>query len=421
MDIQRPDISRKRRRQRILLGALTVALVAAVTLGLARLEPAAPSVAKESVWTGVVEQGEMIRQVRGSGSLVPEHIQYVQSDSDGRIERILVLPGAEVEPDTVLMELSNPELEQAVFDMEWQLKAAEANLTKLKVQQENTRLTQEVTAAGLKADSEYAELEAEANEALAAEGLAAKLEAKRYRLRADDLSSRYQMELKKVESAKKTAEAELAVQNADLEKLRASLEMKRGKVTGLQVRAGVAGVLQEIGDGKALQIGQRIGASTTLAKIVQPTQLKAEIKIAETQVRDVQLGQPAYIDTRNGIIPGRVTRVDPAVQNGTVTVDVKLEGPLPKGARPDLSIDGTIELERLENVLYVGRPVQGQADGTASLFKLINEGREAVRVTVKFGRSSVSTIEVVEGLEPGDEVILSDMSQWDEHDKVRLD
>ncbi|MEW6305740.1 MAG: HlyD family efflux transporter periplasmic adaptor subunit [Verrucomicrobiota bacterium] len=395
-------------------------LLTGVTVGLSRLEPAAPTVEKAATWTDTVKRGEMLRQVRGTGSLVPEQILYVLSDTDGRIERINVLAGAEVQEDTVLLKLSNPELEQSVFDLEWQLKAAQAQMTKLQAQQESDRLTQQVTAASLKADWEHAELEAEANEALARDGLAAVLDSKRYRVRANDLRSRYQMELKKLETSAKSATAQLAVQTADLEKLRASLELKRKKLEGLEVRAGVDGVLQQIGDRDALQIGQRISSSTTLAKIVQPAKLKAEVKIAETQVKDVLVGQRAMIDTHNGIIPGRVTRVDPAVQNGTVTVDVKLEGELPKGARPDLSVDGTIELERLENVLHVGRPVHGQQNSTVGIFKLVNGGKEAVRVPVKFGRSSVSTIEIQEGLSEGDQVILSDMSQWDTHDKVRL-
>jgi HlyD family secretion protein len=421
MDIARPDIARKKRRHRVVSVLLGMTAIAALTVALTRLEPALPTVPKAAIWTDTVQRGEMLRQVRGAGSLVPEQIQYVQSDTDGRIEVIHVLPGAEVTAETILMELSNPELEQSVFDTEWQIKAAEAHMSKLQAQIENDRLTQQAAAASMKADADYAQLEADANEALASEGLAAVLEAKRYRLRANDLRSKYEMELKKIETAEKTSAASVAVQNADFEKLRASLELKKKKLAGLKVRAGVNGVLQQIGDKEPLQVGQRVGTSTTLAKVVEPTRLKAEIKIAETQVKDVQLGQPVAVDTRNGIIPGRVARVDPAVQNGTVTVDVRLEGELPKGARPDLSVDGIIELDRLDNALFVGRPTHGQADSTLGLFKLINGGAQAVRVPVKFGRSSVSTIEVIEGLDVGDEVILSDMSQWEQYDRVRIE
>jgi len=367
-----------------------------------------------------VKRGQMLRQVRGNGTLVPEQIQFVQADTDGRVERILVLPGAEVKADTILLELSNPELKQAAFDAEWQLKAAEALLTKLKVQLESERLTQKAATATLKSEYEQARLEAEADAVLSKEGLVAFLNAKRTRAKADDLAARLQIEEDRLKISEASAKAQVAVQEAELQKVRALLELKQRQVAALQVRAGIEGVLQQIGDIVTLQVGQRVTPSATLAKIVQPTKLKADIKIAETQAKDVQIGQLAAIDTRNGIIPGRVVRVDPSVFNGTVTVDVKLEGPLPRGARPDLSVDGTIELERLDDVLYVGRPVQGQPESTVSVFKVINGGREAIRVAVKLGRSSVSTIEIVEGLQSGDQVVLSDMSAWDNHERVKL-
>jgi HlyD family secretion protein len=362
----------------------------------------------------------MLRQVRGNGTLVPEQIQYVQADTDGRVERILVLPGAEVKSDTVLMELSNPELKQQAFEIEWQIKGAEAQLTKLKVQIESDRLTQEAAVATLKSDHTQAKLEAEADDELSQNGLVAGLLAKRSRAKADELLLRLELERKRLENGTNSALAQIAVQEAELEKLRASLRLKEGQVQGLRVRAGIEGVLQQIGDTQTLQVGQRVTPSATLAKVVQPSRLKAEIKIAETQAKDVQIGQLAEIDTRNGVVPGRVVRVDPSVINGTVTVDVKLEGALPKGARPDLSVDGMIELERLEDVLYVGRPVQGQQESTTQLFKLIENGRGAVRVMAKFGRSSVSTIEIREGLQEGDQIILSDMSAWDAYERVRI-
>ena len=420
MDIARPDQSRKRRRRRLLLGISAAAILALITAGLSKLKPAAPTVDKASVWTDTVKRGQMLRQVRGNGTLVPEQIQFVQADTDGRVERILVLPGAEVKPETVLLELSNPELKQAAFDAEWQLKAAEAQLTKLKVQLDSERLTQKAATATLKSDYEQAKLEALADENLAKRALVATLTAKRSRSKADDLGARLQIEEERLRISEDSAKAQLAVQQADLEKARALLALKSKQVEGLQVRAGINGVLQQIGDLVTLQVGQRVTPSATLAKIVQPSKLKAQIKIAETQARDILIGQPAAIDTRNGIIPGKVIRVDPSVQNGTVTVDVQLEGALPRGARPDLSVDGTIELERLEDVLYVGRPVQGQAESTVGIFKVIDGGASAVRVSVKLGRSSVSTVEILQGLQVGDPVILSDMSAWDSHEKIRL-
>lgn len=420
MDIARPDLKRARNRRRVLFSLGGLAVLALITLGLARLEPAAPRVDRAQVWTDTVKRGDIPRQVRGNGTLVPEQIQYVQADTDGRIERIHVLAGAVVQPDTLILELSNPELEQQAFDLEWQLKAAEAQLRQLKVQLESERLTQESTIASLRADHTQAALDAEADSILAKDGLVPDLTMKRSRAKAEDLEQRLAVEQKRLFIKGDSDQAQLAVQEAELEKLRASLALRREKVAALKVRAGIEGVLQSVGDGReTLQVGQRMGPGATLAKIVQPTKLKAEIKIAETQARDVQIGQQAVIDTRNGLIKGVVTRVDPAVLNGTVTVDVKLEGALPRGARPDLSVDGTIELELLEDVLYVGRPVNGQPDATIGLFK-VNADGEAERVSVKLGRSSVSTIEVLEGLSTGDVVVLSDMSQWDEFSRIKL-
>lgn len=420
MDIARPDQARKRRRRRVLLVLAGVLVIAAVTVGLSQLKPAAPTVEKSSIWMDTVKRGQMLRQVRGNGTLVPEQIQFVQADTDGRVERILVLPGAEVKADTILLELSNPELKQAAFDAEWELKAAEAQLTKLRVQLESERLTQKAATASLKSDSEQAKLEAEADDSLSKRGLVPALTARRTRAKADDLAARVLIEEERVKITEQSTQAQLAVQDAEVQKMRAMRELKGRQVEALRVRAGIEGVLQQIGDTVTLQVGQRVTPSATLAKIVQPTKLKAEIKIAETQARDVLIGQVAAIDTRNGIIPGRVVRVDPSVFNGTVTVDVKLEGALPRGARPDLSVDGTIELERLDDVLYLGRPVQGQPESTVSVFKVINGGKEAVRVAVKLGRSSVSTIEILEGLQSGDQVVLSDMSAWDNHERVKL-
>ncbi len=420
MDIARPDLKRSRNRRRLFLSLAGLVVLAAISLGLARLEPAAPRVERAQVWTDTVKRGEMLRQVRGNGTLVPEQIQYVQVATDGRVERILVLAGAAVQPDTLILELSNPELEQQAFDLEWQLKGAEAQMRKLKVQLESDRLTQESTIASLRADYTQASLEAQADEILAKDGLVPDLTMKRSRAKGDELKQRLEVEQRRLTIKEESDAAQLAVQNAEFEKIRASLALKREKVAALKVRAGIEGVLQSVGDGTVnLQVGQRLAPGATLAKIVQPTKLKAEIKIAETQARDVQIGQKASIDTRNGVIGGHETRVDPAVHNGTVTVDVALDDALPRGARPDLSVDGTIELERLENVLFIGRPVNGQPDATVGLFK-VNGNGEANRISVKLGRSSVSTIEIVEGLEVGDLVVLSDMSQWDAFSRIKL-
>jgi HlyD family secretion protein len=424
MDVARPDIARKKRRRRIVISCLALLVLTAVTIGLSRLEPAVPSVEKSSIWSDTVKratiENPMLRQVRGNGTLVPEQIQFVQSETDGRVERILVQPGAQVTAETVLMELSNAELKQAAFDAEYQLKAGEAQLTKLKVQLESDRLTQKATVATLKYEAEQAGFIAEADDTLAKDGLVPNLTARQSRAKATDLRGRVAIEEERLLITGESAKAQIAAAQAELEKTRALLALKQRQLAALQVRAGIEGVLQQIGDLQTLQVGQRINPSATLAKIVQPTKLKAEIKIAETQARDVLIGQPAAIDTRNGIIPGRVVRVDPSVVNGTVTVDVKLDGELPRGARPDLSVDGTIELERLDDAIYVGRPVQGQPDSTVGLFKLVDGGHGAVRVQVKLGRTSVSTVEIVQGLEVGDQVILSDMSAWDGHDRVKL-
>jgi HlyD family secretion protein len=424
MDVARPDIARRKKRKRLVFSIVAILALMAVTIGLSRLKPAAPSVEKGSIWTNTVKratsENPMLCQVRGNGTLVPEQIQFVQSETDGRVERILIKPGAQVTADTVLMELSNVELKQAAFDAEFQVKIGEAQLSKLKVQLESEKLTQKAALATLQSDAEQSRLVAEADENLSKRGLVPVLTAKQSRAKAADLLGRVEIEQERKGIAEASAKAQIAAAEAELDKVRALLALKKRQLAALEVRAGIDGVLQQIGDTQMLQVGQRITPSATLAKIVQPTKLKAEIKIAETQARDVLIGQVAFIDTRNGIIAGRVVRVDPSVVNGTVTVDVKLEGELPRGARPDLSVDGTIELQRLNDVLYVGRPVQAQPESTIGLFKLVEDGQYAVRVPVKLGRTSVSTVEIIQGLEAGDIVILSDMSAWDGHDRVKL-
>jgi HlyD family secretion protein len=421
MDIARPDISRKKRRRRVLFVLITLMALAGITVGLARLKPAAPTVDKATIWVDTVKRGEMLRQVRGNGTLVPEDIRWIPTINPGRVEQILVLPGAAVTSNTVLVELSNPEVRQEAFDVEWQLKAAEAELTNLHVQLDSQQLTQQAAVASARANYTTARLDFEVNQSLATNGLAAVVTLKQSQAKAEALARLLEIEQERLKISPDSAQAQLAVQEAKVAQLRAQLELKHGDVEALKVRAGRDGVLQRLGDpNQPLEVGQQLTAGALVARVANPAKLKAEIKIAETQAKDIQLNQAAEIDTRNGIIPGHVVRIDPAVQNGTVMVDVALDGPLPKGARPDLSVDGTIQLERLENVLYVGRPVQGQPDSQVGLFKLVDGGKGAVRVPVKLGRSSVSTIEIVQGLDVGDRVILSDMSQWDSHERLRL-
>jgi len=421
MDVARPDIAKKKKRNRFMLFVFLALAIAGVTAALARLEPALPKVDSAVIWTDEVKRGEMLRQVRGNGSLVPVDIQFVQSEVSGTIEKVHVLAGAEVTPDTIILEMSNKDLEQDIFDREWAIKQQEAQQVQLDVRLESDRLNKKIALDKLKADYDYAALEASAYKKLEDDGLVAALEARRYQLKAQDFGARYSNQVASVTMDKRSADAQLAVKEADILKLRAALGIKKEQLTNLVLRAGITGVLQEVGDNRKLEVGQRIGANVTLAKIVIPGKLKAEIEIAETQVKDVTIGQIAEIDTRNGVIMGKVVRVDPAVNNGTVTVDVKLEGELPEGARPDLSVDGTIEIERLENVLYVGRPVRAVPDAEAKVFKVTEDDSIGLLVPVKWGRSSVSVIEVASGLEVGDKVILSDVSDFEEYDKIRIE
>jgi len=416
MDIPRPDVARKRRLRRVMYGVAGIILVPLITWGLSTLKPAAPTVEKATVWTDTVKRGPMLIQVRGLGTLVPEEILWIPATTDGRVVRRFVLPGSPVTADTVVLELTNPELEQLALDAEWQLRAAQAQLNSLKAQLESQLLDQKAAAATVQSEYQQAKLNAEKDEELAKLGLGASLNVKLSKAKAEALTTRNSIEQQRLQVSSDSVKAQLDAQKARVEQLRALYELKRTQLDSLRVRAGAEGVLQEL----PVEVGQRVTAGTILAKVAQPTRLKAQLKIPETQAKDVQIGQVASIDTRNGIIPGSVMRVDPAVQNGTVTVDVKLEGALPKGARPDLSVDGTIEIERLRDVLYVGRPAFGQPNSTVGIFKLEAGGKEATRVQVKLGRSSVNTIEILSGLQVGDQVILSDMSAWDAFNRIRL-
>jgi HlyD family secretion protein len=418
LDVKREGVTRKKRIRAAIIAGAALAGIAAISFGLSRLEPAAPSVNRATVWMDSVKRGEMIRQVRGPGTLivVPEAIRWVAARTRGRVETRVILPGTYVTPETIILELSNPELEQELRDAEFQLRAQEAQLADLKVRLDSQLLNQRGSAATVASEYRQAKLQAEADEKLFAEHLIGELIYKRSKVRADELSTRNELEQQRLKIAAESVEAQLQAKRATVEQFQALHALRKSQREALTVRAGIDGVLQEL----AVEVGQEVTPGGNLARVAQPDKLKAQLRIAETQAKDIEVGQKAVIDTRNGLIDGKVMRIDPAVREGTVTVDVELVGALPKGARPDLSVDGTIELERLNDVLYVGRPAYGQAESTIGLFKLLEDGETAVRAQVRLGRSSVNTIEVIQGLVEGDQVILSDTSAWDAYDRIRL-
>jgi len=420
MDIARPEFKQQKRRRQILWAVVGLVFLAAVTVGVSRLKPAAPEVERSTVWTDIVKRGPMLRQVRGLGSLIPsqEFTRQIPAETEATVVRILKLPGAApVKAETILLEMSNPQVEQAAVDAHLQLKAAEAEYQSLRVKLQSDLMNQKAGAATVNADYSQAKLQSDTDKALYDLGVISGLAYKNSKNKSDELTTRNNIEDERLDINQKAIESQLAEQQAKVDEIRVLAELKQKQLEALKVRAGIDGVLVDL----PLQVGQHVLPGTMLAKIVQPNHLIAELKIAETQARDVQIDQPALIDTHNGTVEGNVIRVDPAVQNGTVTVDVKLTGELPKGARPDLSVDGTIDLEKLDNVLYVGRPAFGQENSTISLFKLDPDGKGAVRVPVKVGRASVNSIQVIEGLHEGDTVILSDMSRNDNTDRIRLD
>jgi RND family efflux transporter MFP subunit len=361
----------------------------------------------------------MLRQVRGLGTLTPtqEAIRQIPAETDATVVRIRMLPGSQVKADSILVEMSDPQVEQAALDAQLQMKAAEAAYQSLRVTLDSALMDLKASAATVTADYEQAKLQGETDKALFDMGVISGLAYKSSKGKADELTIRNNLEMQRIAVNQKAIESQLAEQQAKIDQMRALFELKQKQLDALKVRAGIDGVLVDL----PLQVGQRVAPGTMLAKVVQPNHLMAELKIAETQARDVQIGEPASVDTHNGVIPGTVMRVDPAVENGTVTVDVSLTGDLPKGVRPDLSVDGTVDLERLDNILYVSRPAFGQENSTISLFKLDPDGNGAVRVPVKVGRASVNSIQVIEGLREGDTVILSDMSRWDSTDRVKLE
>ncbi len=416
MDIQRSDLKIKKRRKQIALAVVAGVVVLGGILGLAKLEPAAPSVERSSVWLDTVKRGEMLREVRGPGTLVPKEIRWIAAETNARVERIVVKPGALVEPDTVVVELSNPEVEDQLLAAKSALAAAQADYTAKQVTLESQALDQRATLAAAESDYEGTRLQAEAEKDLAEKGIIPKINYKRTQLTADQQKVRVEIERERVTKFTQNIAAQLAADRSRIEQFNSTLALRQRQADALKVKAGIAGVLQQV----PVEEGQQLVAGTNIARVARPDVLMAELRIAETQAKDVTNGQSVKVDTRNGIVPGKVIRIDPAVLNGTVQVDVELEGELPPGARPDLSVDGTIQIERLPNVLYVGRPAFGQPNGKTSLFVLDADGSTARRRPVQLGRASVSVIEVVQGLKQGEQVILSDTSAWDDRDRLKL-
>lgn len=416
MDIARPSQAKAKLRRRLLIGGLTVLALSAITIAVSRLKPAAPVVERGMVWVDTVKRGEMLRQVRGIGVLIPENVLFVTARTSARVEKVVLRAGALVSEDSVIMELVNPEVVQAAMAAEAALRSAEAEQANLRVRLQSDLLAMEASVAKAKSDYETAKLQAEVNESLFADGLVSALENRRTQVAAEDAEVRLELERKRHTFTKESMGLQLAVKEADVSRVRAEAALRREDMKALTVRAGMSGVLQSM----ALEVGQQVGPGSVLARVADPSKLRAEIRIPETQAKDVQPGQQAVVDTRNGQIQGQVTRVDPAVQNGTVTVDVSLPGDLPKGARPDLSVDGIVELERLSDVLFVGRPSFGQERSTVDMYHVDADGEGASLVRVKLGRGSVNQMEIVEGLEAGDRVILTDLSQHDNATRLRL-
>jgi len=417
MDIARPSQARQRRRRQVVYVAGGIMLIALVTMGLARLKPAAPTVERSTVWIDTVKRGSVLRQVRGLGTLVPMEIQWIPAITEGRVDKIRELPGTQVKPDTVILELSNPQLQQETLDAEWKLKAAEADYKNFEVTLASQVLAQKSEVAKIQSEYSQAKRQADTDTALQKLGVISQMAMQNSTEKAQETATRKEIEQQRLVQSNEVLRAQLDAKQATVEEFRALAGLKEAQLAKLHVRAGITGVLQE----QTLKVGQWVTPGTTLAKVVQPQHLKAELKIAETQAKDIQLGLPASVDTHNGVIAGHVMRIDPSVVNGTVTVDVALDETLPQGARPDLSVDGTIDLERMENVLYVGRPAFGQEQSMVGMFKLEPDDKTAVRAQVKLGRSSVNTVEILQGLKVGDQVILSDMSRWDNFDRVRLE
>lgn len=413
MDI---PISRPTRRTRPLLLGGAALLLLGLVAGLARLKPAAPSADRQSILVGTVKRGPMVFQVRGTGTLQPVEVRWITSATAGRVERVAVLPGTAVKAGDVILELANPELQQATQDAEWQLKAAEADLLGARARQETTVLDLRAAVAGAKANQSNARMTLAADEALDKHGLVSHQDLARARTASEEQTTKFEIEQDRLRIGLESFRAQLAPFEAKVQQARALFRLRKSQTDGLRVKAGLDGVLQQL----PVQVGQQLQPGATLAKVAQPSLLKAELKVSESQAKDLALGLPVRIDTRNGVVPGRILRIDPAVQNGTVTVDASLEGPLPRGARPDLSVEGTVEIARTADAVFVPRPVQAQPNSQGTVFRLSPDGGEATRVKVRLGRGSVDTLEVLEGLQPGDRIILSDTSTWDAADRIRI-
>jgi len=416
MDIPRPSNARAKLIRRIVVGVVALLCIGGVTFGLSRLRPAAPSVDRATVWTDEVKRGPMLREMRGIGTLVPIDIQWIPAQTDAQVDRIVLRPGAVVKPDSIILELSNLTLKRDALDAEYQLKAAEADYANLKVQVNSELLNQKAAEASVRSEYEQAKIQHKVDEELYKEDIGSIVNAQLSKVREEQLAIRLQLESERTKNAADTAQARLQAQMAHVDQQRALYELRHSELEALHVRAGIVGVVQLV----PVEEGQHVTPGTNLARVADPKRLKAEVKVAETQAKDLLLGQRAVVDTRNGTVDGHVWRIDPSVVNGTVTVDIAIDGPLPNGARPDLSVDGTIEIENLKDVVYVGRPIHGSPQSTIGLFKLTPDGSEATRVNVKLGRMSVNTVEILQGLQVGDHVILSDMSQWDNYERIRL-
>jgi len=416
MDIPRKSRTRRKIILRIILGVVLLAMIGAVSFHVSKMEPAAPAVDRATVWIDTVKQGSMSRAVRGMGKLVPEEIRWITATVDGLVERKVLEPGANVTPDSIIIELSNPQLERDAVTAEWDLKAAESGFANFQLGLRNEELTQAADLARMESDYEQAKIRYEARLKLFEDGLISPLDLQEYRVIAEQSSNRIELEKKRAAIRQESVEAQLSERRTQVEKSRAMYELRKSQLEQLNVKAGVEGILQQI----EVDVGGRIGTGGNLARVTNPNRLKAELSISETQAKDIQAGQAVSVDTRNGVVEGVVSRIDPAVRNGSVTVDVRFTEELPAGARPDLSVDGTIVLERLEDVVYMGLPVQGQANSQIGLFKLSDDGKTAERMKVQLGRTSVNTVEIQEGLKPGDQVILSDMSAHDGVDSIRF-
>ena len=417
MDIKRAPKSKiKKKIRNAIMIVVGIAAIGGITYGLTKLKPAAPTLDRSTAVIETVKRGEMVRDVRGNGTLVPEVTRWVPAPADGRVERILLKAGVEVDPSTVIAELSNPQLEQQAADTDLQVKAAQADLENLKVKLESDTMTQKAAIATINSQYSQAKLQLDADEVLGKQGLVADLTLKISRVTVQDLANRLKVEQERLAVSSKSTKAQLNAAASRLDQLKALAVLKRQQVDELKVRAGSGGVLQQV----LVTEGQQVTPGTNIARVADPASLKAVLRVAETQISGVRIGQPVIVDTRNGLIQGTVSRIDPAAREGTFEIDASLIGPLPPSARPDLSVDGTIELERLKDVLKVGRPAFGQAQQTIGMFVLSPDGSEAERRSVKLGRNSVSQIEILDGLKEGDQVIISDTTALDSYNRIRI-